>query len=225
MRTTRRSQLLLVPLLALAIVAAACGGDDNNEPGHRHDRTRSEEGGEFIDLGHLRRRRRRSTSTRRLNSDARRLPGHQRPVRRSHRDRLQRPRQPGDRRASWPSRSSRTTTPPSGRSRSRRASSSPTARRSCRARSCAAWERATEPDFAGDYSYLFNFIEGGKEKLDGTAPTPRGRQGRRRGDDPRGHAGRAVLQLRRGRRLPAVLPDAEGGRGADRPEASGRTAS
>ena len=28
-----------------------------------------------------------------------------------------------------------------------------------------SWERAA--DFAGDYSYLFNFLEGGEEKLDG----------------------------------------------------------
>jgi ABC-type transport system substrate-binding protein len=34
-----------------------------------------------------------------------------------------------------------------------------------------AWERASDPDFAGDYSYLFNFVEGGAEKLDGTADT------------------------------------------------------
>jgi ABC-type oligopeptide transport system substrate-binding subunit len=34
-----------------------------------------------------------------------------------------------------------------------------------------AWERASDPDFAGDYSYLFGFIKGGKEKLDGTADT------------------------------------------------------
>jgi oligopeptide transport system substrate-binding protein len=33
------------------------------------------------------------------------------------------------------------------------------------------WERASDPDFAGDYSYLFGFIEGGAEKLDGTADT------------------------------------------------------
>ena len=32
-----------------------------------------------------------------------------------------------------------------------------------------AWERASDPDFAGDYSYLFNFLQGGAEKLDGTA--------------------------------------------------------
>jgi ABC-type oligopeptide transport system substrate-binding subunit len=32
-----------------------------------------------------------------------------------------------------------------------------------------AWERASDPDFAGDYSYLMNFIEGGAEKLDGAA--------------------------------------------------------
>ena len=32
-----------------------------------------------------------------------------------------------------------------------------------------SWERASNPDFAGDYSYLFNFIQGGAEKLDGTA--------------------------------------------------------
>src|SRR3546814_878918 len=29
----------------------------------------------------------------------------------------------------------------------------------------AGWERASDPEFAGDYSYLFNFIEGGAEKL------------------------------------------------------------
>jgi ABC-type oligopeptide transport system substrate-binding subunit len=34
-----------------------------------------------------------------------------------------------------------------------------------------AWERASNPDFAGDYSYLFNFIKGGAEKLDGSAKT------------------------------------------------------
>lgn len=34
-----------------------------------------------------------------------------------------------------------------------------------------AWERASDPDFAGGYSYLFNFIEGGAEKLDGAAET------------------------------------------------------
>jgi oligopeptide transport system substrate-binding protein len=33
------------------------------------------------------------------------------------------------------------------------------------------WERASDPDFAGSYSYLFNFLEGGAEKLAGTAPT------------------------------------------------------
>jgi oligopeptide transport system substrate-binding protein len=34
-----------------------------------------------------------------------------------------------------------------------------------------AWERASDPDFAGNYSYLFSFIEGGQEKLDGEAET------------------------------------------------------
>ena len=34
-----------------------------------------------------------------------------------------------------------------------------------------SWERASDPDFAGDYSYLMNFIEGGAEKLEGTADT------------------------------------------------------
>ena len=34
-----------------------------------------------------------------------------------------------------------------------------------------SWERATDPDFAGEYSYLFNFIEGGAEKLAGEADT------------------------------------------------------
>ncbi len=34
-----------------------------------------------------------------------------------------------------------------------------------------AWERGTDPDFAGDYSYLYNFIEGAAEKLAGEAET------------------------------------------------------
>jgi oligopeptide transport system substrate-binding protein len=34
-----------------------------------------------------------------------------------------------------------------------------------------AWNRAGEPEFAGPYSYLLNFIEGGAERLDGTAET------------------------------------------------------
>ncbi|HEX6421494.1 MAG TPA: ABC transporter substrate-binding protein, partial [Acidimicrobiales bacterium] len=33
------------------------------------------------------------------------------------------------------------------------------------------WESASDPEFAGDYSYLFNFIEGGAEKLAGEADT------------------------------------------------------
>jgi len=34
-----------------------------------------------------------------------------------------------------------------------------------------SWERASDPEFAGDYSYLFNFIEGGAAKLAGEAET------------------------------------------------------
>lgn len=34
-----------------------------------------------------------------------------------------------------------------------------------------AWERASDPALAGPYSYLYNFIDGGREKLDGTAST------------------------------------------------------
>ena len=37
-----------------------------------------------------------------------------------------------------------------------------------------AWERGSDPDFAGDYSYLFNFLKGGAEKLDGKAETIEG---------------------------------------------------
>ena len=37
-----------------------------------------------------------------------------------------------------------------------------------------AWERASDPDFAGDYSYLMNFIKGGEEKLAGDADTLEG---------------------------------------------------
>ena len=34
-----------------------------------------------------------------------------------------------------------------------------------------SWERASNPETAGDYSYLFNFIQGGAEKLAGDADT------------------------------------------------------
>ena len=34
-----------------------------------------------------------------------------------------------------------------------------------------AWERASDPDFAGDYSYLFNFIEGGAGEARRRRPT------------------------------------------------------
>jgi oligopeptide transport system substrate-binding protein len=34
-----------------------------------------------------------------------------------------------------------------------------------------SWERGSDPDFAGDYSYLYNFLAGGEEKLAGTAET------------------------------------------------------
>jgi ABC-type oligopeptide transport system substrate-binding subunit len=33
----------------------------------------------------------------------------------------------------------------------------------------SSWERASDPDFAGDYSYLMNFLKGGAEKLAGEA--------------------------------------------------------
>jgi ABC-type oligopeptide transport system substrate-binding subunit len=37
-----------------------------------------------------------------------------------------------------------------------------------------SWERASDPKFAGDYSYLFSFIKGGAEKLEGKADTLEG---------------------------------------------------
>ena len=86
------------------------------------------------------------------------------------------------------------------------------------------WERASNPDFAGDYSYLFNFIEGGAEKLDGTADEPFGCRCRRRGDDPDDNAFGAVLELAGSRGLPAVLPDAVGRRRPRRPERVGERA-
>ena len=67
------------------------------------------------------------------------------------------------------------------------------------------------PDFAGDYAYLINFIEGGAEKLAGDRRHDHRRGGRRRRHDPHGHAVGAVLQLPGSGRLPAVHADARGG--------------
>ncbi len=87
------------------------------------------------------------------------------------------------------------------------------------------WERASNPDFAGDYSYLFSFIDGGAEKLDGTADDALRCRRRRRRDDAHRHARSAPYSnFDRGRRLPAVLPDAVGGRRARRPDDVGERA-
>ena len=67
-----------------------------------------------------------------------------------------------------------------------------------------SWERASDPDFAGDYAYLFNFIQGGAEKLAGDADTIAGVVA---DDDAMTLTVTlvgAVLQLRRRGRLPAV---------------------
>ena len=69
-----------------------------------------------------------------------------------------------------------------------------------------------QPDFAGDYSYLFNFIEGGAEKLAGEADTLSGVVADDERDDADRHAVGAVLQLPGRGRLPDVLPDAGGRR-------------
>ena len=69
-----------------------------------------------------------------------------------------------------------------------------------------SWERAA--DLAGDYSYLITFIDGGAERLAGEADTISGVEADDATRTLDRHPRRAVLDLRRGGRLPAVLPRA-----------------
>ena len=98
------------------------------------------------------------------------------------------PENPESSSRSWPSPTSPTRTPRSGRSRSSDDANFSDGEPVLPSSFQRAWERASDPDFAGDYSYLMSFIEGGEEKLDGEADTLSGVDGRRRGDDPHGHA-------------------------------------
>ncbi len=84
-----------------------------------------------------------------------------------------------------------------------------------------AWERASDPALAGDYSYLFNFIDGGAEKLDGAAPTL---SGVAVDDDAMTLTvtlDAPVLQLPEPGQLPDLLPDADGRRGDRGPDPVG----
>ena len=87
-----------------------------------------------------------------------------------------------------------------------------------------AWERASDPDFAGDYSYLFSFIEGGAGEARRQGRGAGRCRGRRRRDDPQGHPVGALLELPLRGRLPDLHADAGGRRRARRPGRVGERA-
>ena len=172
MRLKRRSTQLLTVLLGLSLVAAACGGDDSDAEDNGAEPSESSEGavgGDFVDLGtivgdpleHI---------DPALNTT---LDGFQ--ITNALYDGLteidftdpDNPELKGLVAESWEASDDATEfvfTIKEGLTFSDGEEILPSS-------FVRAWERASDPDFAGDYSYLFNFLAGGAEKLDGTAET------------------------------------------------------
>lgn len=169
MRRQRRGLQLLAIILGLSLVAAACGGDDDDDAGDEGD-TDGEEavaGGELVDLGtfvgdpaeHI-------DPALNVTLDAYQVVN-------SLYDGLteidisdpENPKAVGQVAESWESNEEATEwtfTIREGLTFSDGTDVLPSS-------FVRGWERASDPDFAGDYSYLFSFIEGGQEKLDGEA--------------------------------------------------------
>jgi oligopeptide transport system substrate-binding protein len=169
-RRQRRGLQLLALILGLSLVAAACGGDDDDDSGSSGDEGGGEEavaGGELIDLGTF-------------VGDP---PEHIDPALNVTLDAYQvvnslydglteidisdpdNPKAVGQVAESWESNDDATEWTFTIRDGLKFSDGTPVLPSSF----TRAWERASNPDFAGDYSYLFNFIEGGAEKLDGSA--------------------------------------------------------
>ena len=174
MRRQRRGVKLLALILGLSLVAAACGGDDDDEGAEEGGATEEEQaegvqGGEFVDLGtfsqgppeHL---------DPRINttSDGWQVGG-------SLYDGLaetdfsdpENPETVGVVAESWDVNDDATQFV----FHIREGLTFSTGEEVLPSSFVRAWESASDPDFAGDYSYLFTFIEGGAERLDGAAET------------------------------------------------------
>ena len=222
MRLKRKGLKLLALFLGLSLVAAGCGDDDDEggEDNRRTPRRRRRRRRRVHRPRHLRRRPARAHRPG-AEHHARRVPGHQRPLRRPDRDRLHRPGQPRDRAARG--RVLRGERRRHGVDLHHQGGPRVLQRRGDPAQLVQALLGAAPTDFAGDYSYLFNFIEGGAEKLDGTADTISGVVADDEAMTLTVTLDAPVRQLPGGGRLPAVLPDAR--RRPSRPARTGRTGS
>jgi len=170
----RRSMKLLVVVLGFALLAAACGDDDDNSGSSATDSgsakgATTQKGGDFVDLGtivgspleHI---------DPALNTT---LDGYQ--IINGLYDGLteidftdpDKPETKGLVAESWTSNADATDWTFKIKKGLKFSDGSPVLPSSF----TRAWERASNKDFAGDYSYLFNFLQGGKEKLAGTAQT------------------------------------------------------
>ena len=173
MRRQRRSLKLLALIMGLSLVAAACGSDDDDESGDGGGEEAAQEdgvqGGELVDLGtfsqgppeHL-------DPSINTTSDGWQVGG-------SLYDGLaetdfsdpENPETVGVVAESWEVNDDATEFVFTIREDLAFSTGEPVLPSSF----VRAWERASDPEFAGDYSYLFTFIEGGAEKLDGEADT------------------------------------------------------
>ena len=172
MRRQRRGLKLLALILGLSLVAAACGGDDDDsadESGATEGQAEGVQGGDFVDFSsfcqgpgeHIDPRLSTTVSESQVGDSI--YDG----LTAVDFSDLENPVTKGQVAESWESNddaSEWTFTVRDGLSFSDGTPVLPSSFQ-------RGWESASNPDFAGDYSYLFSFIEGGQEKLDGTADT------------------------------------------------------
>jgi oligopeptide transport system substrate-binding protein len=172
MRRQRRGLKLLALILGLSLVAAACGGDDDDsadESGATQGQAEGVQGGDFVDYStfsqgpgeHIDPRLSTTVSESQVGDSI--YDG----LTAVDFSDLENPETKGQVAESWESNddaSEWTFTVRDGLSFSDGTPVLPSSFQ-------RGWETASNPDFAGDYSYLFSFIEGGQEKLDGTADT------------------------------------------------------
>jgi oligopeptide transport system substrate-binding protein len=173
MRRQRRGLKLLALILGLSLVAAACGGDDDDEGADEGGATEGQaegvQGGELVDLStfgqgpgeHIDPRLSTTVSESQVGDSL-----YDGLTTTDYSD-IENPVTRGVVAESWESNDDATEFTFTVRDDLSFSDGSPVLPSSFQ----RGWESASDPEFAGDYSYLFSFIEGGQEKLDGAADT------------------------------------------------------
>src|SRR5918996_2804003 len=169
MRRQRRGVKLLALILGLSLVAAACGGDDDDEGAEEGGATEEEaegvQGGELVDLSAYARGPAENIDPALSTTVSASQVGeslYDGLTKVDYTD-MENPVVRGEVAESWESKEDATEWTFTVRDDLFFSNGEQVLPSSFK----RSFERSSEPDFAGDYSYLFSFFEGGQEKLDG----------------------------------------------------------